>query len=239
MRSRTISIAAIALLSLTACVSSRQARRVTPGGFLGTSAQLLEKGRRGEEALLVYHNPSARWATYDNVMLDPIAIWDANPVNVTADQAADFQKLVDSFDVTLRAKLAKSYTIVTAPETKTLQIQIAIVNGGQANSTLKVAKLVAPYASIADVLWTFGTGKPAFAGEVSLEYMVKDAQTGELLAAGADRRVGGNQLGASTFTRWGDVRNILTYWSDLTVYRLCLDRATAVCQRPSAGLTDQ
>ncbi len=239
MSRKTIGIPALVLLALTGCVSSRQARHVTPGGFLGLSAQLLEEGKRGEEALLVYHNASARWAAYDTVILDPIAIWDANPVNVTADQAADFQKLVDSFDVTLRAKLAKSYTIATASQKRTLLIQIAIVNGAQANSSLKVAKLVAPYASIADLVWTFGTGKPAFAGEVSLEYMIKDSESGELLAAGADRRVGGNQLGSATFTRWGDVRNILTYWSDLTVYRLCLDRAAVACQKPSAGLTDQ
>jgi hypothetical protein len=126
MSSKTICISAVALLALTACVSSRQARNVTPGGFLGPSSQLLEKGKRGEEALLVYHNTSARWAGYDRVILDPIAIWDASPVKLTADQAADF-----------------------------------------------------------------------------------------------------------------DVQNILTYWSDLTVYRLCLDRAAVGCLRPSAGLTDQ
>jgi hypothetical protein len=114
---------------------------------------------------------------------------------------------------------------------------MAVINGAQANQTLKVAKLIAPYAGVADLLWTFATGKPAFAGEVSLEYMIKDAQTGELLEAGADRRVGGNQLGKATFTSWGDVKNILTYWSDLTVYRLCVDRGDAGCQRPGAGLT--
>src|SRR5258708_1344068 len=118
MSSKTISISGVVLLALTGCVSSRQARNVTPGGFLGPSAQLLEKGKRGEEALLVYHNTSARWAGYDRVILDPIAIWDASPVQLTADQAADFQKLVDSFDITLREKLAKSYKVVTAPETR-------------------------------------------------------------------------------------------------------------------------
>jgi hypothetical protein len=99
-----------------------------------------------------------------------------------------------------------------------------------------VAKLVAQYAGFADLLWTFATGKPAFAGEVSLEYMIRDSTTGTLLAAGADKRVGGNQLGAATFTNWGDVQNILTYWSDLTVYRLCVDRVEADCEKPTAGL---
>ena len=145
--------------------------------------------------------------------------------------------MVDSFHLTLREKLARSYEIVEQPAAGALRIQLAIVNGAQANQTLKVAKLIAPYAGVADLLWTFVTGKPAFAGEVSLEYMIKDAQTDELLEAGADRRVGGNQFGRATFTSWGDVKNILTYWSDLTVYRLCVDRGDTGCQRPGAGLT--
>jgi hypothetical protein len=68
--------------------------------------------------------------------------------------------------------------------------------------------------------------------------MIRDATTNDLLAAGADRRVGGNQLGAATFTEWGDVKNILTYWSSLTAYRLCIDRRAPDCRRPSAGLVE-
>lgn len=66
--------------------------------------------------------------------------------------------------------------------------------------------------------------------------MIHDAHTGELLAAGADRRVGGNLLGKATFTTWGDVRNILTYWSELAAYSLCRNRGAPGCSRPSAGL---
>jgi hypothetical protein len=70
-----------------------------------------------------------------------------------------------------------------------------------ANAALKVEKTIAPNAGYADTLWTFATGRPAFAGEVSIEYMVKDSQSPELLAAGADRRVGGTQLGKATLSR--------------------------------------
>src|SRR5688500_15572326 len=48
-----IGVAAAMILMLTGCVSSRQARDVTPGVFLGESASLLEKGKSGDEALLV------------------------------------------------------------------------------------------------------------------------------------------------------------------------------------------
>jgi hypothetical protein len=238
MHKLAIGLVALAVVILTGCASSRQARNVTPGGFLGDTASLLVKGQEGE-ALLVYVKDGTPWASYDKVLLEPVAIWSAKPSTLPPDQAADYQKLVDGFHLTLSEKLAKSYELVQVPTPGTLRIQTAIVNGAQANTTLKLAKIVAPYASVADFLWTFATGKPAFAGEVSLEYMIRDSESGALLAAGADRRVGGNQLGASTFTNWGDVKNILTYWSDLTVYRLCVDRAGPDCRRPNASLFKQ
>ena len=238
MRRVAIVAATMAFLFSTGCVTSRQARHVTPGGFLGESASLLQKGERGEEALLVYSKNDTDWASYDKVILDPVAIWSAKPSTLPQEQLDDYQKLVDNFHRTLTAKLSKNYGIVDAPSPGALRIQTAIINGAQANNTLKVAKVIAPYAGFADLLWTFATGKPAFAGEVTLEYMIKDAQTEELLAAGADRRVGGNQLGKATFTTWGDVQNILTYWSDLAVYRLCVDRAAPDSSKPSAGIIE-
>ena len=122
------------------------------------------------------------------------------------------------------------------PAAGAMRIQVAIINGEQANAPLKVAKTIAPFAGYADTLWTFATGKPAFAGEVSIEYMVRDSRSEELLAAGADRRVGGNQLGQATVSNWGDVENILVYWSDLARYRLCVNRKAKDCTKPKAGL---
>lgn len=238
MRTVVLVVASTAIVCLTGCVTSSQARHVTPGGFLGESASLLEKGVRGEDTLLVYRKDGADWRAYDKVILDPVTIWSAKPSTLPQEQLDDYQKLVDNFHRTLREKLAVSYGIVEAPAPGALRIQTAIVNGAQAYNTLKVAKVIAPYAGFADILWTFATGKPAFAGEVSLEYMIKDAQTEELLAAGADRRVGGNQLGKATFTTWGDVQHILTYWSDLAVYRLCVDRAAPDCRKPTAGIIE-
>jgi hypothetical protein len=235
MKKPAIGLALASVFLLTGCMTSYQARDVKPSGFLGDSASLLKAGEKGKGDLLVFRKERADWASYDKVIVDPVAIWDVKTA-VPPEELADFQRLLDSFYVTLREKLAKSYRLVDDPTPGALRIQAAIINGRHANAPLKIAKTVAPYAAYADVLWTFATGKPAFAGEVTIEYTIKDSQSGELLAAGADRRVGGNQLGKSTLTRWGDVQNILVYWSDTIVYRLCLDRAATDCVEPKAGI---
>jgi len=236
MRQRSLVFAVTAMVVLTGCVSSSQARSVKPSGFLGDSARLLKKGGKND-VLMVYRNKDAKWTSYDKIVLDPITIWGVESSTLPPDALADFQRLVDDFHRTLADKLSKDYQLTDAAA-GAMRIQIAIINGERANAPLKVAKTVAPYAGYADTLWTFATGKPVFSGEVSLEYMVRDAETGELLAAGADRRVGGSQLGKATLTRWGDVQNILAYWSDEAVYLLCRDRKAEHCVKPKAGLLE-
>lgn len=236
MKMSELCLVAAAALLLTGCVTSQQARSVKPSAFLGKSASLLEKGRKGEDALLVYRKPGTDWHSYDRIILEPVAIWGMESSTLPAAELADYQKLVDNFYLMLKEKLSKNYSLTDQPGPGVFRLQAALINGAQANKTLKVAKVIAPYAGYADVLWTFATGKPAFTGEVSLEYTIKDARTGELLGEGADRRVGGNQIGKQTLTSWGDVQSILLYWSDAAVYWLCVDRASGNCQKPNEGL---
>jgi Protein of unknown function (DUF3313) len=235
MKRFSIGVIAGLFVLLSACVSSSRARKVKPSGFLGDSAPLLTKGGK-EDFLLVYGSQDADWSSYDKIILDPVTIWGAETSTLPADQLADYQRLVNDFQGTLTAKLSKDYEMIDTPAVGAMRIQVAIINGKQANTPLKVAKTVAPFAGYADTLWTFVTGKPAFAGEVSIEYMVRDSQSQELLAAGADRRVGGTQLGKATVSSWGDVENILVYWSDLARYRLCIGRKAKDCTKPKAGL---
>ncbi len=229
----------MAPLLLTGCAYSYQARHVTPTSFLGPSASLLEKGKRHEDPLLVYRRPQTAWSSYDKIIVEPTEIWTTNS-SPSADEWSDVLKLAKDFHQTLTEKLARSYRIVETPQPGAMRIRLAMIDAMPANAVFKVAKDVAPYTgvTVADTAWTFITGKPAFGGEVSVEYMINDAATGELLAAGADRRVGGDQIGKATFTTWGDVQNIIAVWSDFLAYRLCLDRGGKDCQKPRAGLLE-
>jgi hypothetical protein len=238
MRARTAALAAGFALLLSACATSHRARSVTPSAFLGDSASLLIRGEASDDTLLTYRRHGTDWRMYDKILLEPVAMWGADGAPLTDADARDFQLVIDNFQRQLVERLGKDYRIVNAPAAATLRLQTAILNGQRANAALKVAKNIAPFAGLADMVWTFATGKPAFVGEVSFEYMVRDAMSGDLLAAGADRRVGGTQITAATFTTWGDVRNILGYWSDLTAYRLCIDRSAGGCVKPRAGIAE-
>jgi hypothetical protein len=189
--------------------------------------------------LLVYRRPGTAWASYDKIIVDPIEIWTTSSSS-SADEWSDIQRLSMDFHQTLTDRLRRSYRIVETSQPGAMRIRLAMIDAKPARAVFKVAKEAAPYTgvTVADTAWTFITGKPAFGGEVSVEYMIQDSATGELLAAGADRRVGGDQIGRATFTTWGDVKNIVSLWSDFAAYRLCVDRAGHDCVKPKAGLLD-
>lgn len=224
---------------LTGCGSTMQARSVQPSGFLEEHRSLLTAGEKGKEALVRYRNPKTDWASYDKIVLEPVAIWDDPTRRLSPEQREDLQRLADSFYNTLHLKLSKDYQIVAKPAPGAMRIQAAITHGEKSTLALTFASKAVWQLQAVNTIWTGFSGKPAFAGEVTVEFKVQDADTGELLAAGMDRRVGGQQLfEKEVLNSWGDVKNSLEFWADATVYRLCTLRGGANCVEPKAGWMD-
>ncbi len=227
-----VSILVVAVL-LIGCAATKPARDVPASGFLGEYRSLLRPGKEGEEAALTYRNPKANWAAYHKILLEPMTIWEDPASKLSGDKREDLQRLLDSFHHMLAQKLSKDYAMVATPAADTMHIQAAIIHPDTAVTELTVVSKVIPQARAANMLWTFASGKPAFAGEATIEFIVKDAQTGDLLAAGADRRVGGTNLfDKEVFNSWGDVKNALDFWADASVYRLCVLRGGTNCVKP-------
>ena len=67
--------------------------------------------------------------------------------------------------------------------------------------------------------------------EATIEAKVTDGRTGQLLAAGIDRRVGGNEIKA-TVDSWDDVNKIMELWSRFFRFRLCKLRGDRDCFHP-------
>jgi Protein of unknown function (DUF3313) len=83
-----------------------------------------------------------------------------------------------------------------------------------------VVSSVVPIGAAISGSYEYVTGKPTFQGEAAAEAKITDAQTGEVLAAAVDQRMGGRALNSAT-TKWTDVNNILAYWAQQLRFRLC------------------
>ena len=227
-------ILGIALITwLSGCASTQETTGPQPSGFLGEYAYLLRP--TGEDhAGLLYRDPEVHWAAYRRILLEPVMIW-GDPTTVpSSGQREDLQQLVDSFYHLLASKLSKDYALVDAPVSGTMRIQTAISYGKGVRKEPLLTSKVSSQAQEANSLWTFASSKPVFTDEVAMEFIVKDARTDNLLAAGIDRGGSGTTLfKTEKFNSWNAVRNGLEFWADASLYRLCLLRGGPHCIKPA------
>jgi Protein of unknown function (DUF3313) len=170
LNSRILALAAVA--ALTACAQSggglggmvkpgqivgggtKQIAGVQPvGGFL-PSPSLLNPGGAGQ-ADLVYRSPTADFASYDKVILEPVAIWappdsPLNTVPVEQRQAA-----ANAFYSDLSNALSRRCQMVTAPSPGTMRMRFALVDAKIPNATENTVATYTPYVSTAYSLASF------------------------------------------------------------------------------------
>src|SRR5205823_4660860 len=80
--------------------------------------------------------------------------------------------------------------------------------------------LVVPQARALSTLKLAATGSYAFVGSAEGEAKLTDSVSGQLLAAWADKRVGGGSLQNVTVWQWGDADHAFDYWANGLAERL-------------------
>jgi hypothetical protein len=214
---------------LVGCKSTKQARSMEQTGFLGELAPLMQKGKEGE-ALLVYKSPRVALiprGTYKKILLEPVTIWGPPAAEQNPVRQKELQDVADMLYGLMYQSLSKDYEMVAMPGPNTLRLQAAITRADQSYVVLRaVSTIPAPMNVLAlgSLLKDLGTGKPLFVGEASIEGKISDAQTGEILGASADRRVGKRHLDSKSFDSWDDVHKTLAFWAEQLRYRLCKER---------------
>ena len=63
-----------------------------------------------------------------------------------------------------------------------------------------------------------------FVGGAQAEFKLTDSLTGQILAAGVDRRIGGGNISTAAQWEWGDAENVMKAWSKLAADRFGLDQ---------------
>jgi len=235
--SRLHGILVVVILGLLAgCAATKQARNVEQSGFLGDIYPQLREGKEGE-ALLVYKPHiinRAQFAEYTKMLLDPVTVWRGKESREEGVPQEEVQILADHFYSLLYLTFDQDYEMVQKPSPNTLRVQVALTKLEESMVVLDVVSTVVPQVRALSTLKGLATGKPAFVGEASVEAKIADAQTGKVLAAAVDRRVGGKNLSAEELDSWGDVNEILEYWAKQARFRLCEARDGEKCVPPEA-----
>lgn len=184
-----------------------------PGRFSGAAV-----GGGGDTVMgLRYLNPDARWTEYKKVIIAPVSFWGGDDTSVSkADQLA----LTNYFTKALNDALSQKFQVVDQPGPGVMEVQVAIDDIGKAVPVLRTVSMLIPQARALATLKYAATGTYAFVGSAQAEGKVVDSVTGQVLAAGVDKRVGGGSIKTAAQWQLGDAENAMTAWSTQLADRL-------------------
>jgi hypothetical protein len=183
-----------------------------PTGFLAGDYSLMKPPADGsdQETMLRYINPSVNWSSYNKIMIAPVTFWADSDSKVSA---ADQQALCNYFYNVLQKDLGQNFVIANEPGPGVLKFSAALTDASSAVPVLRSISVVVPQARVLSVLKMAATGTYAFVGSAEGEAKLNDSTSGELLAAWADKRVGGASIKNVDVFTWGDADNAMDYWA--------------------------
>jgi hypothetical protein len=223
------------LFFLISCAATKPAKEVEPSGFLSPDIYLmLTDGNEEElEATKRYLAENVDWRTYYKIMLDPIVFFSGPGDKDKGLSQEDKQHILDYFFNKAYKAIEESPYLehATQPGPGVIRIQNAVVNLDESHVTLGAISTYIPQIGLITKIATIKRDKPAFVGEMGIEYKYTDSSTGELLAAGIDKRYGAKKLGKGTDS-WADVFNIIDYYVKLFEFRVCRLQEREKCKRP-------
>jgi hypothetical protein len=222
----------LALVISAGCAETRHAMSVDKSGFLGQ--ELYAKMTKGDEdkleAALKWRDDSAILeGSYTKIILDPIVLYRKPQHTGGGNTNENSQMLMNYFFNKMYLGLSKHFEMVDQPGPGTIRLQIALTDYEQSWVALDMISTVVPQLRAVAELKGLATDKPTFVGGVQVEAKFSDAQTGKVLAAVIDRRVGGKTLSKGTDS-WADVKNAMDFWALQADFRVC--QAT---HRPNCG----
>ena len=212
-------LAAVTLLFATGCATTeRVAVKEQPAvcGFLGDSCRDLEKGGEGQPGLR-WVNPKAQLTQYNKVIVDVVGFFGSDAAKIPP---KDQEALTALFQKSLTEALAKKYQVVDQPGPGVMRLQVAILDAEAATPGLRSITMVIPQARLLSTGAYAITGKYPFVGGGQAAAKITDSMTGQVLAAAADRRVGGGSVETAAQWQWGDAENAIKAWSQLAADRL-------------------
>jgi hypothetical protein len=184
-----------------------------PSGSLGGDYSLLQPAGEGsdQQAMLRYLNPNVNWSSYSKIMIAPVTFWASDDSKVSA---ANQQALCDYFYTVLQKDLGKNFTIVDEPGPGVMKLSAALTDASSAIPVLRTISIIVPQARALSTIKMVATGTYAFVGSAEGDAKLTDSVSGQLLAAWADKRVGGVSVKNVTVFTWGDADNAMDYWAN-------------------------
>ena len=215
---------------LGGCAGSYQGRSVDIKQATLFDPNILQEGKEGQ-SLFRYVNPKADIKQYTRIFVDKVLV--RKDGQLDAEELQNYQNLTYNAYVYLNQELAKDYTMVTTPEPGAMRIQMAITDADSSKPVRNTLSTFVPVGMVLSLVKYSAVGKQSGVGEISVEMLITDATTGELLGAALDRRVGGKEV-SKLWSSWANANAALEYWAQQLRFVFCDMRGGGVkCVKPA------
>lgn len=211
---RTASFLLVACAAgLTSCSASREARKLELNemkGSLSVDPALLKRGNENE-AYYLYRNPKADIRKYQTVLIEPVRV--AGGAEVTETQKKNMQSFAENAWTMAYKQLSQDWTIVETPGADTLAIQMTLLDASAPTPVLHAVSSATPIGRGMGLIQRVAGMDPVTAGEITIEIVIRDGGTKEVLGAAVDRRVSEQNL-RSGLDIWSTCHDAIEKWSE-------------------------
>ena len=150
-------------------------------------------------------------------MIEPVTFWGDETSKVSL---ADQHRFVNFFYVALDQELSKQFQVADQEGPDVVELHVALIDVAAATPGLRTITIVIPQARLLGTIRRGVTDSYPFVGGAQAEFRLTDSATGEVLAAGVDRRIGGGSASTAAQWQWGDAENVMRAWAKLAAERL-------------------
>jgi hypothetical protein len=185
------------------------------------------------EPSLIWQHEHFKISSYDKIYLDPIYVWRGEESRKEGVSSADLQVVADYFYTALRKKLSKNFRVVDSKNEDAIILRIAYTKIGENDTTPDILSTDTPNLDLLGNLAANVKGQPTEVGQYVVDYEIKDALSGMLILAAAERETRGQRAQQKDNPDWDDVQRSVEYQTSWIAYRMCQFKGVAGCVEPT------
>ena len=186
-------------------------KEMTKSGFLQDYSKLTDSDPM-KVVDWVYIKEDTDWKTYNKVLLDDVVFFIADDADYKGFEAKELADLSTAFQKAFVINLAGAVEFTDKPGPGVMRIRLAITNLKPSNSFTGTVTTIVPVGLVLSVVKKAATGSHIGMGSVGAEAELLDSQSGEILAAMIDEKMGEKFKVIKSASKWGHVIDIFNKW---------------------------
>jgi len=161
----------------------------------------------------VYINEDTDWKSYNKMMLDDVVFFISDDADYKGFEAQEMADLGEAFQQAFIMNLVGAVEFTDKPGPGVMRIRLAVVNLKPSNSLTGTVTTVVPVGLALSIVKKAVTGSHIGMGSAAVEAELLDSQSGEVLAAMIDDKMGQKYKIVKSASKWGHVIDIFNTWA--------------------------